>query len=237
MNKVYLTGDTHGFHDFEKIRHFHKYEGGDRLTKHDYLIICGDVACVWDSARHDRFLQNTFSEFPWTTLFVDGNHENHDLLGRYEVKEWNDGKVHFITNNLIHLMRGQVFTINGRTFFTMGGASSIDKAWRVEGQSWWAREMPSNEELEEGFVNLERAKYKVDYIISHCAPLKILDRLFRYKEPDFLNKYFDTVVNDTDFKRMFFGHYHCDQELDNIDGRNYTALYNRVMDLSEYEEG
>ena len=42
------------------------------------------------------------------------------------VSEWNGGKVHFVRPNVIHLMRGQVFTLQGQTYFTFGGASSHD---------------------------------------------------------------------------------------------------------------
>ena len=74
-----------------------------------------------------------------------------------------------------HLMRGQVFTLEEHTFFTMGGASSHDvkdgilnpaapdyyerllrllgedrKQYRIMGQSWWPEELPSEEESRPG---------------------------------------------------------------------------------------
>ena len=48
------------------------------------------------------------------------------MLSAYPITEWNGGKVHKIADNIIHLMRGQVFDIDGIRFFTMGGASSHD---------------------------------------------------------------------------------------------------------------
>lgn len=98
------------------------------------------------------------------------NHENHDALDAYPVEFWNGGKVHKISDSIIHLMRGQVFTIEGKKFFTMGGAESHDKIYRKEGISWWPREMPSNDEYEEGLANLDKVNNQVDYILSHCAP-------------------------------------------------------------------
>ena len=41
-----------------------------------------------------------------------------------------------ISDSICHLMRGQVFDIDGKTFFTFGGGNSIDKAWRTPGVSW-----------------------------------------------------------------------------------------------------
>jgi hypothetical protein len=55
-------------------------------------------------------------------LFVDGTHENFDLLNAMAKESWNGGKVHIVSENILHLMRGQVFNINGKLFFTFGGA-------------------------------------------------------------------------------------------------------------------
>lgn len=68
---------------------------------------------------------------PWTILFVDGNHENFELLDDYPVSSWHGGKVHFIKESVIHLMRGQIYTIDGLTFFTFGGGYSCDIETRV----------------------------------------------------------------------------------------------------------
>jgi len=126
---IYITGDTHGIIDWGKINTSRFPEQKD-LTKDDYLIVLGDFGGVWGDADQDRYIQKTYGERNFTTLFIDGNHENHDLLDSYPVEEWCGGKVHRITDSIIHLMRGQVFVINGIKFFTMGGAESTDKAWR-----------------------------------------------------------------------------------------------------------
>ena len=56
---------------------------------------------------------------------MDGNHENFELLDDYPVSRWHGGKVHFIKESVIHLMRGQIYTIDGKTFFTFGGGYVI----------------------------------------------------------------------------------------------------------------
>ena len=71
-------------------------------------------------------------------------------------------------------MRGQVFDIDGTTFFTFGGAYSIDKMYRTEGISWFPEELPNYEEYEEGWHNLESCGFKVDYILSHSGPREIV---------------------------------------------------------------
>lgn len=122
---IYITGDIHG----DPTR-FSKeaFPEQDTMTKEDYVIICGDFGLVWDKeeSKNERYWLNWLQNKPFTTLFVDGNHENHDRLDAMPVSEWNGGKVHFVRPNVIHLMRGQVFTLQGQTYFTFGGASSHD---------------------------------------------------------------------------------------------------------------
>ena len=114
---IYITGDTHGLIDFEKLLRFAKKN--KHLTKKDYIIICGDFGGVWDKATLEEVLDK-FSALPFTILFVDGNHENFDMLNAYPVEKWNSGKVHKIREDIIHLMRGQVFEIEGKVILWIG---------------------------------------------------------------------------------------------------------------------
>ena len=91
---IYLTGDTHRKLDIAKVKTFAKTEG---LTKEDYLIILGDFGALWESyslhhagiTEADQEVIDFYESLPFTTLFVDGNHENHNALDRYDVEEWN----------------------------------------------------------------------------------------------------------------------------------------------------
>lgn len=132
------------------------YEGKDaEFSKdEDYLIILADVGVCGFSASKETATRTTLRNLPVTVLFIDGNHEDFDRLNAYPVDEWNGGKVHFVESDIIHLMRGQVFDINGTTFFTFGGAYSIDRMYRTEGISWFPEELPNLEEYEEGWYNL-----------------------------------------------------------------------------------
>ena len=106
---IYITGDTHAeFHRFSQKTF--------SATAEDYVIICGDFGGVWDRSAEQKYWLDWLAEKQWTTLFVDGNHENYDLLATYPVERWHDGNVHFIRSNVIHLMRGQVFEIEGLRF-------------------------------------------------------------------------------------------------------------------------
>ena len=225
--RLFVTGDTHGDIDFHKLN-TKNFPQGTQLTKKDYVIICGDFGAIWDGAKSDKYLQRWYNEKPWTTLFVDGNHENHDLLNSYPVSDWNGGKVHFITPSIIHLMRGQVYKIDNKTFFTMGGAESHDKIYRKEGISWWRREMPSDDEYKEGLENLNKVNNQVDYILSHCAPDRLQSKIAYWYEHDKLTNYLEIVRQTVEFGWYYFGHYHIDKDFLNYKA---TCLYNNIIEL------
>lgn len=223
----YVTGDTHGSYDIKKI--FSTFDSS-HLTKDDYLIICGDFGLVWDNSLEEKFYLSQLEKEPFTTLFIDGNHENHNLLNQIQPVLWNGGYVHYIRPSILHLMRGQVFNINGTTFFTMGGAASIDKHFRKEGVSWWAEEMPSVEEYKAADKNLEKANFKVDYILTHTAPTSIVNQLIpEIKPPDKLTNYLENVKETVDYKHWYFGHFHIDKDIDD----EHTVVYDNIIKLGE----
>ncbi len=249
MNRIFITGDCHAAYSRLGFKMFPESRG---LTKDDYLIICGDFG-LWDESDEMEYWLKWLDSRPYTVLFVDGNHENFDLLNRFEVREWKGGHVHFIRPSVIHLMRGQVFTIAGKKFFTFGGARSHDikdgilrlddkalkekmkrldnvgACYRVEHLSWWAEEMPSEEEREEGIRNLEKHNWSVDYIITHCCASDTQAEITEDPVPDELTDYFQEIRGRTAFTRWYFGHYHVKQ----IRGDKETCLYKHIVELTD----
>lgn len=224
-----ITGDTHGILDIDKVvRFFDEHEG--EYTEEDYLIICGDVGVCGFSATGEMETREALRNLPVIVLFVDGNHEHHQNLNDFPVEEWNGGKVHRIENTIIHLMRGQVYDINGTTFFTFGGAYSVDRYMRQEGIDWFPEEIPSREEYEEGWRNLEKIGFQVDYIISHTAPREVAAAIgFGEMSDDEteLRQYLQRVADYTDFTAWYFGHFHQDEE---VEGQ-FFCLYEDIIKL------
>ena len=225
---ILVTGDTHGTYDYNKIYLLNKR---NILSKNDYLIIAGDFGGVWNKKTLDEDL-SYYTKLPFNVLFVDGNHENFDLLNSYPVEIWNGGKIHKIKDNVYHLMRGQIFTIENKTIFTFGGGTSIDKMWRKEHISWWKEEIPSFDEIDEAKNNLKKYNNKVDFIITHS-----IDRKALYNPKLLLNgnkcrEYEDNAILDwfeenVSYKHWYFGHYHLDADLTD----NKTVLYQEFVEL------
>lgn len=228
---IYLTGDIHGSHDIEKLN-TNLFPAQKNLTKEDYLIILGDFGLTWNDGNECKYWLDWLNNKNFTTLFVDGNHENFERLYQYPVVEFLGGKTHKLLDSIYHLMRGEIFTISGLKFFAFGGGISIDKAYRTEGLSWWSQEIPSYSEIENGFMNLEKNNFSVDYILTHEAPTNISMIANTYhSEKDQVTEILDAFQEKTIYKRWFFGHHHTDK---NIDDKHWL-LYNRVMKLEQDE--
>ena len=225
---IYVTGDTHGLIDFDKLSFFAALQ--DNLTRKDYVIISGDFGGVWGEETEESLEE--YENLPFTVLFVDGNHEDYGLLNQYPVEEWNGGKVQFVKPHVIHLMRGQVFTIDGNKIFTLGGAESHDKQYRVNRVSWWREEIPDQQQIEEARRNLDRHNWKVDYVITHSC-----DTYSLYVMPLSLNRREGRIENDIlcefeeklKYTHWYFGHYHIDFDINS----KKTVLYNRILKLGE----
>lgn len=225
-----ITGDTHGTFDIRKIIRFFEEHDGE-YSKDDYLIICGDVGVCGFSASDEARTRSILRSLPVTTLFIDGNHENFEQLNSYGIDEWNGGKVHFIESDIIHLMRGQVFNIDGTKFFTFGGAYSVDRKDRAEGISWFPEEIPTEEEYEEGWKNLEKAGFQVDYILTHTGPREVVNAMGYVEMSDDeveLRQFLQRVADNTDFSAWYFGHFHEDTEVEDV----FFCLYDEIALLS-----
>jgi len=181
------------------------------------ILICGDAGFLFtDLDFEHRFLEELESLENITIAFVDGNHENFPAIERCPIETWNGGKVHRLCKNMLHLMRGEVFTIGSKSFFAMGGAYSIDRAGRECNVTYWEKELPSEEEMKQALDNLARHNFSVDYIITHTAPKFVYAELgidpHEEEVPflDFLNELYFKV----DFKHWYCGHHHIDRRFD-----------------------
>lgn len=250
--KIFLTGDCHGDYTRFSTKRFPEQK---EMARDDFVIIMGDFG-YWSDSAEQRQWRKWLEEKPFTVLFVDGNHENFDMLKTLPVEHWNNGKIHRVGDNIIHLMRGQVYEFAGRKWFAMGGAPSHDihdgildpkeegfrkkymmlsirgAMFRVLGRSWWPEEMPCVDEYKEADHNLSANENKVDFVLSHEAPLDIAHRIGRghYTSNDLSIWFDERILKQVDFKAWFFGHYHIEYNFHNIFG-----MYKSIVNLEEIE--
>lgn len=214
---IYIRGDLHGF--LNELTE-EKTPGISSLNADDVLLIPGDFGFVMLNNEKEKHNLDTLSRFPFTILFVDGNHEGFPYLMQYPQEIRFGAPVRRIRDNIFWLQRGYIYTIHEKTFFTMGGAYSMDKARRLADEeddgvpTWFKEELPSEEEYRRAIRTLEEHNYQVDYILTHTAPGSIIPRVIGTC-PDHhdrkLTVFLDRVYREVTFKKWFFGHFHIDK--------------------------
>ena len=222
MSRIFVCGDTHGIIDAKKLE---RLKAREQLNQDDYIIICGDGGIVWDKESLKSYIE-FYESLNCKVLYIDGNHENFDMLNNYPVEEWNGGKVHKISEHIYHLLRGQVFDICGKKVLTIGGADSSDREYRKEHISWWSDERITYVDIEEAQHNLEKVNYKVDYVITHTPSTKVLNDFIEiltqcgeaipyYLEKKVVSTFctdiLDFVNKNVKYKKWFCGHLHIDE--------------------------
>lgn len=223
-----ITGDIHGGIDIKKLSS-KNFPFGNKLNRNDYLFIAGDCGLWFDFSDDEAYWQIWLNNKNWTTLVIDGNHENFDFMESFPKKEWNGGIVTVLAENIIWLRRGEVYNINGYKYFVFGGAFSIDKDKRLPGKSWWPQEIPSRMEYENAKINLDKYDWKVDYVISHTCPRHEIESFGNFsfdRKEDETTWMLQEIKDKLDFKKWYFGHLHVDKEI----GR-FRALYNDIIQI------
>lgn len=207
MTRIQICGDTHG-DSFHLKKLF--YVAVERQV--EALIVCGDFGGVWPGAPGHRFLEITrhLTEQSGTTLYwVEGNHDWHDVLQAY-LKQHPDSTGPLPTpssagllQNVLWVPRGHTFTLGGKLFMGFGGADSIDKQWRVEGESWWRSEVITQEQVD------ALPEQTVDILITHEAPF---GHSLGYKDDDAAGReqrrLITEVVHRVHPSVVYCGHHH-----------------------------
>lgn len=223
---VYITGDMHG--DLERLydKEFRK------LRRGDILIVCGDFGYIFDGSKQEKEVINFFAKRKFITAFVEGTHDNLDKINRCRGTVWKGGKVHRIKGNLLHLMRGQIFNIDGNKFFTFGGGESTDKDMRVAQGFWWRQEEPTPDEMADGARALDEAGCVVDYIITHEPPALVKSAiLLRRGDNDNINKlngYFEEIGRSCTYKHWYFGALHEDRVIT----EHHTCVFKKILPIA-----
>ena len=227
---IFITGDLHGSLDIHKLSNSN-FKTIDNISRSDYLIICGDFGLIWDNSKEDKYWLKWLDEKPWTTLWIDGNHENFDMLKEYPEENWHGGRIQKITENIFHLCRGYVFEIEGRKIFSFGGAESHDKEYRKLGRSIWKEELPSEKEIELGRKSLNAVDWNVDIVITHSLSNHIQSHLFKGMNYSYnlLTDFFDELDSKLNYNMWFSGHYHLDKQYD----MKHFLIYLNIIKLTE----
>jgi hypothetical protein len=196
------------------------------LKKGDFLIVAGDFGFLWDKTdREDRILKKIGKKKHYT-LFVEGCHDNYDLINSYPVENFCGGETHHISGRLFHLLRGNIFNLQGVRVFAFGGGVSADVAERQQQNRWWGEEAVTETEIETALENLEDYGNQFDIAVTHEAPASI--KQFLAFESTLLTRihfFLDEVKNTAKFGHWYFGKLHKHKVIP----PKYTALFDDVV--------
>lgn len=224
---IYITGDTHGEIDFEKLKIYFKKR---YVSEKDFLIILGDAGIVWDNDYENMLLKYYFLGL--TIFFIDGNHENFDLLNKFPIVKKNNARVHVLYDGIYHVLRGEILILNNLSFLCVGGAESIDKESRIAHESWWKEERIKEYDIDKAFFNLETTHFKVDYVLSHCAPDCVVVKELGFNS-DESTKQLSRLCPYIEMKHWYFGHYHIDRTFNDI----FRCFYNDILEINALDSG
>lgn len=219
---IYITGDLHG--DMGRF----KSKAARKLKKGDTLIICGDFGFIWEGTKKEESRLKKLGKHKYNVLFIEGTHDNLELIQKYPLEDWNEGKVRRIYGNLMKLERGSIFNIEDKSIFVFGGGESIDLEERIKDNHWWQQELPNEDELSVAKENLESCGNTVDYIITHECSSKI--KSFIDMKSDHINlmtAFFDHVSESVTYKGWYFGCYHMDKLIP----PHYHAMFQQLEKL------
>ncbi len=208
ISLIYLLSDLHGDIKFPGLK---KYV--DIAEEEDLLIILGDVGLNFENTEQNHRFNEYFLSIKKNIAFIDGNHDNFEYLNSFPEEEWNGGVVGRITDNIVHLKRGNIYEIDGKSFFVFGGCKSSAK-WKEMGL-WYYGEEPEDDQLCLAYENLKKHNHKVDYILTH-----------KYEKSDDKNdklqQLTDFIDDNVQFAKWYAGHWHTDEKIDD----RHIIIYN-----------
>ena len=137
--------------------------------------------------------------------------------------------------NILFAKDGEVYDLHGKKAIAIGGAYSIDKAWRIEGQSWWADEQPTPAIKDRVEHALDRLNWQIDIVLSHTTPLKyepievFLPGIDQSKVDKSTEEWLDSIEDRLKYSKWYCGHYHTEKKIDRLQimFNDYTVLENQ----------
>ena len=202
---IYITGDVHGnLSDLES-------RGISKLKKEDVLVITGDFGFIWDNSKAEAKALKKLSKKKFTLLFVEGVHENYELLSKYDECEIFSAKAKKIADNIYCLNRGEIYTVCGKKIFALGGGGVEDIFENADTDPLKNPSLPTDNELEYAVANLQKNEKTVDLIITHEAPASVKRLIRRDSVINDLNIFLDTLLHNVWYDKWYFGSLHTDR--------------------------
>lgn len=216
---IYITGDIHGdLDDFE-------CRGTAKLKKDDILLVTGDFGFIWDNSKAETKALKKLSKKKFTILFVEGVHENFEMLYQYEECDIFGAKARKIADNIYCLNRGEIYAVNNKNIFALGGGAVDDIFENADPDPLKHPSLPTDEQLKYAVDNLRKHDKKVDIILTHEAPASVKRLIRRDSVINDLNIFLDTLLHNIWYDKWYFGSLHTDR----VVSKQMECVYQQVI--------
>ena len=231
---IYITGDKHG--NFDGIKEFC---AENETTKDDVLIILGDAGINYYLNQQDKELKDGIALLPITLFCIHGNHEERpNKIPSYTSIKWKNGVVYleYEYPNILFAKDGEIYELEGTKTIVIGGAYSVDKAYRIStGMIWYASEQPNDKIKKYIEGQLEKLDWSVDLVLSHTCPEKFMpyETFFDVSDQSTIDhsteKWLDTIENKLNYNYWLFAHFHTEKETD-----RFSIVYQGIKPLDHF---
>ncbi len=219
---IYITGDTN---DAALLEDLTELLIKEKASSEDTLIIIDNSDAIKSERNNNIF---SYSKLGPTVLFLDSDLDKPSELKKYPLIEKYGGMVHQISNNVFHLCRGEIFTIEERTFLVMGGYSSVEEPYRITGVNFSYDDVITREDMDRAYDNLERRDFKVDTILTHCPPGHLFKDFRLFPLADHNNDILQRLSMFADFNHWLFSNCCTDKAFDDV----YRSVYADVISVT-----
>lgn len=188
---VRIIGDVHG--KFSRYR--------DIIRDVPRSIQVGDMGVGFRNGNGDQMGNPPYDSMSrGDHKFIRGNHDNPQACARHPY--W------IADGSFIPVIEGSMDS----GIYCLGGAVSIDKAWRTEGLDWWPDEECSYAELERMIDDYTAIKPEI--VITHDCPDSIAGEILtafrkvRIEDGSRTRQALDRVFAIHQPREWYFGHWH-----------------------------
>lgn len=162
MSRFLIQGDTHG--NVADVDQACRYAVKNDI---DHILQVGDWGFLNRGPEHMQQLHRTLNKYAMTMSWLDGNHENFELMEYLGIHRDAEEPV-ACTSRITYLPRGYAWEEDGVGFMALGGASSVNKPDLTPGFSWFPQELIRVADIDRALANAERQR--VDVLLTHEGP-------------------------------------------------------------------
>lgn len=242
-----VRGDTHG--------NFLWMNNLDYIPEETAIIILGDFGINFYLNQNDIKKKQDIEKRGYYIYALRGNHEARPqtLNGIKTIFDpYVHGTVYYEPNfpHIRYFLDYGFYNINKYNCLIIGGAYSVDKAWRLQRaclteetnipkkSGWWNNEQLSPEEMKDCMRQIQTfaaTGKHIDFIMTHTCPYSIEPRdmflgfIDQSTVDDSMERWLDEVKESVTWKYWLFGHFHADR----IERPYIEQYFNDIEELDE----